>query len=168
MPVCGNCSSKGRRDCHYDFEGGERRAVVLREQVRQLKEENTRLKGIIEEQNRQQNVVHNLEGYTAATGPEQTTANTGIPSFSPTDSAPITTWTPVSADHEPPFLEYPIPPQHVDADGAVSLPEQQSQVWPMASVVMEEVEPSPEEEAANLILGHEPLRSRHFPNQPPP
>ena len=151
--MCGNCSAKGRADCKYDYEGGERRTVVLRETIRQLKDENTHLRNIIDEQNRQREFEHNRDPFAGSVAsPQSSPLSVHIPEYSPIGTS-LSGWTPVSADHNHPMtLGYPMHPQQVFPDQA--FPDQAFPDPALSGIDHQELWPLPSMPQGHLATAH--------------
>ena len=159
--MCGNCTAKGRSECKYDYEGGERRTIVLRETIRQLKDENTQLRSIIEEQNRQRT----MDAFIAATAPPPSTLSISIPDFSPTASAPLSGWTPLSSSQPPSGIEFDSGSRQLSANDEMPAMDYDP-LWPMSAVSEAHQGPSlPRIEHIGLSTNEQAPGSHLFPSQ---
>ena len=152
---------------------------MLRETIRQLKDENTHLRGIIEEQNRQRTMQHEMDPFAAAaaaaaaatnvavTGPagQPSSLSISIPDFSPTASAPLSAWTPLSTGQPPPGMMFdPGPHQFSSSEGPQAM--DYDQLWPIPAMPeVQQATSAPSDDQVNLSSSGQAPGPHPFPEQ---
>ena len=150
---------------------------MLRETIRQLRDENTHLRGIIEEQNRQRTMQHEMDPFAAAaaaaatnvavTGPagQPSSLSISIPDFSPTASAPLSAWTPLSTGQPPPGMMFdPGPHQFSSSEGPQAM--DYDQLWPIPAMPeVQQATSAPPDDQVNLSSSGQAPGPHPFPEQ---